>query len=428
MTRASPVAEARRLARAGRQKDAEASIAGLVRENFDLQVSQVRLNFDWTSLNSLNGTVETGEGDYFFKLHHEEGEEETVNEYYRGELLKRHGYNVDVPVKLCREPGRQILLYRVRREATLAAALLAMEQGGDTSEASRIVRAQRDLDAQIGCIFLRTLHRAGQAAVEVEPIHQLFHTRLYDAGRPDRLGGRVARFYFRRSVPVAGVRVGWDEFSRLRWRVNGVTYCGNLGGIFTRALHLLAPAALLPFGQVVAHGDAHNANVWLEDHDGAARLVMFDPAFAGEHVPSILAEVKATFHNIFAHPFWLYHPLQADRRFAVNIRRQGDCIDIEHDWQLDGWRADFLDSKSELVWRPLLAALKAYGMLVSSWRETLRAGLFACPTLVLNLLGEPEQRPDNVILLSFALAVAAGSEPEAGGEDIFSKFLDEVSP
>lgn len=428
MNSASPVAEARRLAAAGQRRDAEAGIARLVTENFGLPVSRVTLNYDWTSLNSLNGTVDTGEGSYFFKLHHEEGEEATVSEYYRGELLKRHGYDVDVPLKLCREPGRQILLYPVRREVTLAAALLAMERGGDTADAGAIVKAQRDLDAKIGRIYLRTLHRVDQSAVEAEPIHQLFHSRLCDVDRPRVLGGRAARFYFERNVPVAGTHVGWEEFSQLRWTVNGISYRDSLDEIFRNALHLLAPAALVPFGQVVAHGDAHNANVWLERHDGETRLVMFDPAFAGEHVPSILAEVKATFHNIFAHPFWLYHPLEAERRFTVVARRRGKNIEIEHDWRLERWRRDFLDAKRDLVWRPLLAAMKANGMLPSTWRQTLRAGFFACPTLVLNLLGEGTLRPESIMLLSFALAVGAGSEPQAGAQDIFSSFLDEVSP
>lgn len=428
MTRESPVAEARRLARSGRTKDAEAEIARLITENFGLGVLQVRLNYDWTSLNSLNGTAETDQGIYFFKLHHEEGEEQTVSEYYRGELLKRHGYDVDVPVKLCHEPGRQILLYRVRREMTLAAAVLAMERNGDASEAKTIVRAQRDLDAQIGRIYLRTLHRTDRAAVEAEPIHQLFHARLCEPGCPGALGGRAARFYFGRRVAVAGKQIGWSDFSRLRWTVNGVSYSDGIADMFNRALRLLAPAALVPFGQVVAHGDAHNANVWLERRNGAGHLVMFDPAFAGEHVPAILAEVKATFHNIFAHPFWLYHPLEADRRFTVSASLHGERIEIEHDWRLDGWRAEFLDAKRDLIWRPLLAAMKADGMLPNSWRPTLRAAFFACPTLVLNLLGEPAPRPENVILLSFALAVAAGSEPEDGAEDLFSGFLDEISP
>ena len=108
---------------------------------------------------------------------------------------------------------------------------------------------------------------------------------------------------------------------------------------------------------------------------------MFDPAFAGEHIPALLADVKATFHNIFAHPFWLYHPEEADRRFHVSVSVADGRIDVTHDWQLTPLRRGFLDLKVEHVWRPLLAALAARDLLPPDWRSVMRLALFCCPTL-----------------------------------------------
>ena len=158
---------------------------------------------------------------------------------------------------------------------------------------------------------------------------------------------------------------------------------------------------------------------------------MFDPAFAGEHVPALLADVKATFHNVFAHPFWLYHPDEADRRFPSRSRVADGRIDVDHDWELTPLRRGFLDLKVEHVWRPLLAALPHRDLLPADWRRVVRLALFCCPTLVMNLRagaahGATAGRSPAISALSFALAVMAGSEPE-GGSDPFSRFLDAIA-
>lgn len=429
MLEASPTAEARALAKSGKIAEAEHAIARLVAGNFGIGVSGAKLNYDWTSLNSLNGMVRTDDGEFFFKLHQEEGEEETVAEYYRGELLKRHGYDVDVPVRICRDPGRQILLYRIRREKTLAAALLAIERGeADALDPAALIAAQREFDAHVAEIYLRTLHEADPAKVAEEPIHRLFHARLCEPETPDILGGRAKGFHEDREVEIAGTQLPWAEFAVARWIVNGVEYTDTLRDVFLCALRLLEPRRLARFGAVVAHGDAHNANIWVERVGDAARLVMFDPAFAGAAIPALLAEVKATVHNIFAHPFWLYHAKEAHGRFGVDARYSGGTIMIEHDWRLSAIRMEFLESKRDLLWRPLLAEMKSCGFLPADWRETLRAALFACPTLVLNLLGDAAKpRPADVVLLSFALSLAMGSAP-IQGRDVFTDFLDGIAP
>ena len=271
--------------------------------------------------------------------------------------------------------------------------------------------------------------RPPRPRVGAEAIHQLFHNRLCDPPDETRLAGRVARFYLGRTVELPGLALPWADFAARRWRINGVDYARTLATLFDASLRRLAPERLAG-GAVTAHGDAHNANVWIEERDGASGLVMFDPAFAGEHVPALLADVKATFHNVFAHPLWLYHPAEADHRYSVTAALDGDRIVIDHDWALSPLRRGFLDLKVAHVWRPLVAALAGRGLLPEDWRRVVRLALFCCPTLVMNLSagaahGATAGRSPAISALSFALSMMAGSEPE-NGSDPFSEFLDAV--
>lgn len=104
-------------------------------------------------------------------------------------------------------------------------------------------------------------------------------------------------------------------------------YGRTLGQLFDEAAERLNPRRLADAGGFIAHGDAHNANVWYSEHpDGTAALSFFDPAFAGEHVPTLLAEVKTTFHNMLAHPLWLYDP--ADAADTWQARAEISAVDL----------------------------------------------------------------------------------------------------
>ncbi len=430
---ASPTARARRLVMAGEKGEAERVVAELIAENFDLPVRGCTINADWSSLNSLNGIVVTDDDRrFFFKFHQEEGEESTVEEYYRAELLQRAGLPVDVPAMISRRPGHQVLLYAFRRDRQLAEHCLEMERSGDDSERAETLRLQADLDRLTGEVYLASLRTSTAKLSAAEPVHQLFHNRLCTPPDNERLAGRVQRFYEGQTFAVPGAELGWDEFKRLRWRINGLDYACALDDLFRESLVRLDPRVLGASGAVTAHGDAHNANVWIEEAEGGKRLVLFDPAFAGEHVPALLADVKATFHNTFAHPFWLYHPAEAEQRFRVSVSIEPGRIVVDHDWSLPPLRLGFLDAKVALIWRPLLAALDERGLLPGDWERILRCALFCCPTLVLNLRagashGATLGRSPAISALSFAIAVMAGSEPEAGS-DPFSRFFAAIAP
>ena len=155
---------------------------------------------------------------------------------------------------------------------------------------------------------------------------------------------------------------------------------------------------------------------------------MFDPAFAGNHIPALLAEVKTTFHNVFAHPLWLYEPGEAAARYHATVRRDGRSLQIEHDWRPSEIRLNLLHLKFEQVWTPLLALLQQRGLLPADWRRVVKLALFLCPALVMNLRAGAEGGSHNATssAIGLATAVAMGSEPDR--PDVLSALLDGVTP
>ncbi len=227
-------------------------------------------------------------------------------------------------------------------------------------------------------------------------------------------------------MPVAGQEVAWDAFADLRWTVNGVSYRHTLRELFERSRRLLEPRRLAKLPVLVSHGDAHNANVWARrDETGRLTLVLFDPAFAGKTIPALLGEVKATFHNILAHPLWLYTPDLAEKAYRVSARLEGGRVAVTHDWSLSELRRHFLELKRDRYWRPLLRRLHRMRALPDDWEETMRSALFCCPTLVMSQLPGSGRSP-SVSLLGFAVAVMCGSAPDDAGGDVVSGFFAEL--
>ncbi|MGB9096879.1 hypothetical protein [Erwinia sp.] len=417
-------AQARTLARAGEWQQAQEKLRQLIAEITGCQATDLTINRDQYSLNSLNGRVTLADDrTLFFKYHHEEGEDHTIEEYYRAELLREYGFAVDVPVFACGEPGRQILLYTIREDKRLADVCREIETAQAWDLIEPVVKAQQRADSAILQKTLPTLRRGSVADVVAEPIHQLFWHRLVSPNVPAGLGGRVEQFYVGKEFALAGETLSWQTLSNLHWEINGVRYPHTLRQLFLEAGTVLAPNALAMQGVVVAHGDAHNANVWFDTQGEQPELISFDPAFAGKDIPALIAEIKATFHNIFAHPSWLYEPAEVVDRYQVSVRREGDTLSVTHNWQLTPLREAFLQSKGERYWQPMLAALKAEGWLPANWQRIVRLALFCCPTLVLNLRpgGGSGHTPESASL-GLAIAVMLGSE----GEDLFNRWLQKL--
>jgi hypothetical protein len=423
----TPTARARALARAGRRPEAEAIIAALIAEEFGSDVRSVAINTDAYSLNSLNGFVTTEAGRFFFKFHQEEGEGRMAGEYYRARILAEAGLPVDLPLHASTTPGRQILLYRLRQDRRLAEVARDLDTIEDGAHLAPVIAAQEALDRAVARVYLDTLHPISAAQSQAEPIHRLFHERLRDFDHPKRLGGRFAAFYQDQDFILPGFTLPWRALADLTISFNGVVYRDTLRDLFEASFRVLDPAHFAGLG-VTAHGDAHNANVWYEANEQEPRLILFDPAFAGAHVPALLAEVKATFHNIFAHPFWLYEPQVAAERFTARVERRGGTLAIETDWNMSPVRQAFLTAKRDLLWRPLLAEMQARGALPADWRRRVKLALFCCPTLVMNLRAGAGSHNPISSAIGLGIAVMMGSEPMDEAGDVLSTFLDAIDP
>jgi hypothetical protein len=422
----SRTADIRRVARTD-EPAATALLASLLLDLFSLKAESIRINRDQYSLNSLNGFFDADGQAFFFKFHQEEGEEAMSGEYYRADILARAGLPVDQPLYMSVLPGEQILIYRRRSDPRFSDVLRALDLQPDPVAESKAVAAEQALSARVLSVYLESLHDVTPQEVAAEPIHRLFYDRLTDPQSGAIPGGRYKSFYVDQRFLLPGVDLDWETFSRARIVINGRRYRHSFGELFDLASTRLRPDRLADAGGVVAHGDAHNANVWYTETDGRAQLSYFDPAFAGQNVPTLLAEVKTTFHNVFAHPLWLYDPADAEKRFSGLARYEAGTLFLETDWDLSAVRAKLLDVKADNVWRPLLSALDARCMLPEDWRRVIRLALFLCPTLVMNIRAGASTHNPTSSLIAIAAAVMVGSELETG-DDRMSRFLERVDP
>lgn len=423
----SRTAEIRAVARQD-AKRAEAMLAELLADLFGIAARNLAINHDQYSLNSLNGFFDTEEGAFFFKFHQEEGEEAMSGEYYRADILARAGLPVDQAVHMSVLPGEQILVYRRRDEPRFSDVLRGLDLADDPALRARAVAAEAALGRRVLAVYERSLHAITPAEAMNEPINRLFFERLIDPATGRFPGGRLESFYVGQQFEFPGATLDWQQFSGARFVVNGVAYRRTVGALFEAAHERLAPRRLADAGGVVAHGDAHNANVWYTERGAQAELSFFDPAFAGEHVPTLLAEIKTSFHNILAHPLWLYDPEEAAERYRASARYENGVLFVETDWALSPVRRQLLELKAREMWRPLLERLKDRGLLPADWRQVIRLALFLCPTLVMNLRAGAGRHNPISSLIGFANAVRVGSEPEVGAEDDIANFLDTITP
>lgn len=426
MTTQSRTAEIRAVAQQDAPR-AEAMLTTLIADLFAIPVEGLRINHDQYSLNSLNGFFSSDGSDFFFKFHQEEGEELMRGEYYRADILSRAGLPVDQPVHISTLPGEQLLVYRRRADPRFSDVLFALDQQPDAVALDRAAQAEAGLNDQILACARTSLSPIKPAQSRAEPIHRLFHERLIDPVSGQYPGGRLADFYVGKRFELPGAALNWTDLARARPVLNGTEHTRSFGEMFDLAHARYAPERLADAGGIVAHGDAHNANVWYERGGPSDRLSFFDPAFAGDHVPALLAEVKSTFHNIFAHPLWLYDPDLAQTRYTASARFDGTRMAIDTNWTPGPVRERLLSVKIRHFWKPWLAELALRDMLPEDWQDVIRIGLFLSPTLVMNLRAGAGRHNPTSSAIGLFVALSAGAPP-LSGSDIFTEFFAEVAP
>lgn len=395
---------------------AEALLLDFLRENYPFDAVAVELRPLAVSLNSFNGYMTLREGKrLFFKTHIES--DGVIDEYYHAALLAEAGYPVLQPIYTSNEAGKQLLVYEIISEPSVFDLAWAIETG--TSEKlPELRRAQEKADDQLLQLYGRTLEWQGENEAAGAPIHQLFYHRL--------TGGRLERFYgaSHSSAMVAlplGTTVPIMAARRAMWIINGQRYDQSLDELIEQAITLLRPAQ--PGASIIGHGDAHNGNVFFRDD--AVPLMYFDPAFAGRHSP-LLDLTKPLFHNVFA--MWMYFPHEKAAQTQIHLKRDGDVWVVEHDYTLHPVRKMFLRSKVERVLIPMLQTLKGRGWLREDWRAYLKAALFCCPLLTMNLT-DADKFPPEISLLGLAMAVEMGAESVGAltsGRSVIDTVLDEV--
>jgi hypothetical protein len=162
--------------------------------------------------------------------------------------------------------------------------------------------------------------------------------------------------------------------------------------------------------------------VFFRKNDKPPSLLYFDPAFAGRHHP-LLDLTKPLFHNVFA--VWMYFPQDKQQSTSISLKREGDTWHITYEYALPPVREMFLQSKVERVLIPILLELAAKQQLREDWRAYLKAALFCCPLLTMNL-ADKDKFPAEISLLGLAMAVEMGAESH-GRRSIVDRILDEVA-
>jgi hypothetical protein len=366
-------------------------MAEFFRERLPFGVREVGIRVLAVSLNSVNGILTAEDGRrLFFKAHIES--QVADREYYNTEVLAQAGYPVLRPVLKTSESGDQhVMLYEVVESPTMFDACRAVETG-EASNESDLIAAQRRSDQALLGLYERSLRWRSAEENANAPVFQLFYHRL--------TGGRFDQFYRGQTVPWFETR--WEDLAGLRWVINGKSYDRSLGELVDDAIRLLHPSQDGP--TVVGHGDAHNGNVFYRGPQ--EELLYFDPAFAGEHHP-LIDLTKPLYHNTLAQ--WMYFPAEKGQQLQLEARIVDKEVRVEHNYELNSLRRGILDSKVELVAKPIIEHLNGLGWLRPDYREYLRAALFCCPLLTMNLC-DRVKFPANVSVLGLAHAVMVGNE------------------
>ena len=386
---------------------------------FDLKVSKIQINNSKVSLNSVNGQIfldnDKKKPKYFFKFHTEEGEKETVGEYYRAEILNKVGLPVILPIFQSNKSGKQILIYPYISEPTLYEVMEKMDlnflknKKYDKKNKEKILNAEIKLDKKICKIALKNLHEEKSKIVNNEAIWQLFYRRLISSKTIPRLD----IFYTKKNVILPNKeKISFEQFSKLKWIINNKKYTESIDEIIEKSKEILNPLSRKSWVVTTVHGDDHNGNkILMFEKENVYNLKLFDPAFAGNKIPIILAFVKTIFHDTFAHPFWLYDSQKIEKDLELDFKIINDTIFVNHNWDLNKvapLRVDLLKIKFKQILKPVVAELKKQKLWTEIDKDFIKKALFCSPFLVMNLL-DGKKFSKKTSLFAFSRAVEMGS-------------------
>ena len=396
--------------------EAETLLKSFLHDVYSPDVEKVELRPLAVSLNSFNGYITLKDGKrLFFKTHTEP--DTVISEYYNAGRLADAGYPIIRPIFSSTDVGKQLLIYEVINSTSVFDVAWSIECG-DNSQLENLTKAQETSDKQLFDLYVHSLAYQSASEAVKSPIHQLFYHRL--------TGGRLSRFYGQTAsgdyaqIKLPDHSYSIDAIRNARWVINEQVYEESIEEIIQRAIRLLDPS--VAGISVVGHGDAHNGNVFFQQDTKPPSLLYFDPAFAGQHSP-LLDIVKPLFHNVFA--MWMYFPQIKRDALQIQKEKRGDTFFIQHDYTLHPVREMFLESKLNHVVIPLFAKLSAVQMLPDNWREYLKAALFCCPFLTMNLT-DSQKFPPEISLLGLAMSVEMGSESKNKRSKI-DQILDHIA-
>jgi hypothetical protein len=397
---------------------AELLLVDFIRQTAPLDVITVELRPLAVSLNSFNGYLTLRNNKrLFFKSHTED--DSIIQEYYSSRQLADAGYALIQPVYSSIQAGQQLLVYEVVDDPSVFDIAWQIEMGEQRLLPS-LTQAQQNSDRQLFEYYLRTLQWQSAEEASQAPIHQLFYHRI--------TGGRLARFYGALphrehdgvTISLPGHTTTIETIRQVHWEINGQEYDETLDDLIGKSERLLVPTQQGP--SIIGHGDAHNGNLFFQIRNNQVSLVYFDPAFAGRHHP-LLDLAKPLFHNVFA--MWMYFPRHKANSTTIELKCTGGTWHVEHNYELHGVRETFLYSKVEFVLKPILRELKKRGWLREDWREYLKAALFCCPLLTMNLTDQ-NRFPPEMCLLGLSMAMEMGAESSAKRSRI-DMLLDRVA-
>ncbi|MGJ3237901.1 MAG: hypothetical protein ACFE0Q_04270 [Anaerolineae bacterium] len=392
---------------------AETLLLSFIQNNFpELQVSALELTPLAVSLNSFNGFMILDDGTRrFFKTHTET--DTVIDEYYNAEMLHNMGYPVIQPLFKSTEPGKQLLVYEVIEDPSVFDVAWKIETQNSDAGLPALKEAQNRADDQLLALYQKSLTTQSATDAMRSPVHQLFYHRL--------TGGRLTRFYGEATrINLPHGQYDMSDVRSVQWIINGQQYSESLNHIIERAISLLQPAQTDV--AIIGHGDAHNGNVFFQEHLVPPALLYFDPAFAGIHHP-LLDLTKPLFHNVFA--MWMYYPEEKTVSTPINVEVQGDIWHVNYTYELPTVRHMFLQSKVNRTLVPILQQLNAERQLRTDWRRYLKSALFCCPFLTMNLTDRDKFTPQ-ISMLGLAMAVEMGSE-SAGNRSLIDRTLDQIA-